>query len=486
MGSTISSRKVSSPEDPYLSITQVTRLINDIFEVQFPQLLFRGEISQIQIAQSGHVYFTVKDSGAQISCVMWGGVARGLQFKPATGMVVRCHGRPNVYPQSGRLQVIVQRMTEDGEGELQRRFLELKARLELQGLFAAHRKRALPFLPRAIGIVTSKTGAVIHDMMVKIRERFPSMVVYLCDTRVQGEGAASEIAAAIRQVDRSQLVDLIIVARGGGSLEDLWSFNEEEVVQAVFSCTVPVISGVGHEVDITLCDLVADMRAPTPTAAAEMAVPRASDLLTRIAELERRLSDTDRWLQPRVQRIDELAFRLQGKVSSIVEEGRLRLRAADAHLATIRPDRVLELLRSKVELLAGRLSRSGQSSLGDLAKRIEAFRVRISSTVSLEMIETKRAVIEGWESRLRGGATNIVRDANGKLAALEAKLHALSPDRVLERGYALITVNGQHLRSIQAITPGDTFEARLADGTVSATARNVVSLDSIKEKQEKK
>ena len=210
-----------------------------------------------------------------------------------------------------------------GEGDLQRKFLELKARLEKEGFFATERKRPLPFLPKAVGVVTSKTGAVIHDMMVKIRERFPSMPVYLAETRVQGEGAASEIAEALRKIDASGLVDVIIVARGGGSLEDLWAFNEEEVVKAVFACRTPVISGVGHEVDTTLCDFAADVRAPTPTAAAEMCVPKVSDLLVRIAELERRLRDSDRWLQPRAQRVDELAGRLGTRVSGALTEAQI-------------------------------------------------------------------------------------------------------------------------------------------------------------------
>jgi exodeoxyribonuclease VII large subunit len=461
--------KTTATSDPYLSVSEVTRLINDIFEVQFPQLLFRGEISQLQIAQSGHVYFTVKDEGAQISCVMWAGVARTLQFKPAAGKTVRCHGRPNVYPQSGRLQVIVHRMVEDGEGELQRKFLELKARLEKDGFFAPERKRPLPFLPKAVGIVTSKTGAVIHDMMVKIRERFPQMVVYLRDTRVQGEGAATEIAQAIREVDRSRLVDVIIVARGGGSLEDLWAFNEEEVVKAVFSCSVPVVSGVGHEVDVTLCDLAADVRAPTPTAAAEMVVPRTIDLLARIAELERRLLDFDRWLQPRVQRVDDLTFRLESRISGLLEEARLRVRMADARLSIIRPDRVVELLRSRVDMLAQRLGRSGEITVQALRTTVDALRERLTASFSIEALSTKRLVLDGWERRLTVAATRNVEAAQRSLTEMEVKLEALSPERVLERGFGILTVDGKHVKSVKGVPIGANMEVCLTDGVVKGT-----------------
>lgn len=434
----------------YLSVSEVTRLFNDILEQSFPQLLFRGEIAQLTVAQSGHIYFTLKDEGAQLSCVMWAGTARTLRFRPAAGLAVSCHGRPNVYPASGRLQVVVSRMVEDGEGDLQRKFLELKARLEKEGFFAAERKRALPFLPKAVGIVTSKTGAVIHDMMVKIRERFPSMPVYLAETRVQGEGAASEIGEALRKLDSSGLVDVIIVARGGGSLEDLWAFNEEEVVKAVFACRTPVISGVGHEVDTTLCDLAADMRAPTPTAAAEMCVPKASDLLVRIAELERRLRDSDRWLQPRAQRVDELAGRLGARVSSAVTEARLHVKSAESALVRIRPDRVLELLSAKVLGLQAKIIQSGRASTQLAARNIDVLTSRLG-TASGRRVETIAQRLEHLNSRLE----------------------SLSPQRVLERGYSIVSSGGRHVRSVAEVSNGASIEVALADGVISGEVQGV-------------
>ena len=452
--------------DPYLTVTEATRQINDTFEVQFPQLLFHGEISQLTVAASGHLYFSVKDQGAQLSCVMWAGMARTLTFKPTQGVAVRVHGRPNVYAQTGRFQIVVSRMLEDGEGELQRKFLELKDRLQREGFFSLERKRPLPFLPRAVGLVTSKTGAVLHDMMVKLRERFPSMIVYLSETRVQGDGAAKEISAAIRKLDESKLVDVIIVARGGGSLEDLWAFNEEEVVKAVFAASVPVVSGVGHETDTTLCDFAADVRAPTPTAAAEMVVPKVSDLLQRVGECERRLRDFDRWLQPLVQRIDELSLRLDTRASVVVAEAKLRITAAEAKLGSIRPDKVFEILRGKIESLHGRLFRKGVSSSERLSTAITQLRERLRRAVPMEKIEQHRAIVDALGGRLLVGASRSVDDARNIVTGLGLRLESINPQRVLERGYSIVRVKGKNVRSIAEVSEGDGMEISVSDGLV--------------------
>jgi exodeoxyribonuclease VII large subunit len=453
----------------YLSVADVARGINQLFEQELPQVLFRGEISQITVAQSGHLYFTIKDENAQLSCVVWQGVARTLTFRPQVGMAVRCHGRPNVYAGSGRLQVVVHRLLEDGEGVLQRQFQELKAKLEREGIFAAERKRPIPFLPKAVGIVTSQTGAVIHDMMVKIRERFPSMPVYLADTRVQGDGAAEEIARALQQLERSGLVDVIIVARGGGSLEDLWAFNEEVLVRAVFACAIPVVSGVGHEVDTTLCDFAADVRAPTPTAAAEMVVPKVSDLMTRISELERRLRDSDRWLQPRVQRIDELCLRFDSRISAVISQARLRLKAAEATLAVIRPDRVLELIRSRVDALQRRLQRCSEQELSARSLSLSTIATRLQRTAPQDGVARLQTQIEGLAQQLNVAAVRLVESRKQRLEHGAARLAALSPERVLERGYGIVRSRGAYLRSAGDAVAGAEIEVAMADGTIIGT-----------------
>lgn len=456
-----------SKESSYLSISDVTRLVNDTLELQFPQLLFRGEISQITFAQSGHIYFSIKDEGAQLSCALWAGVARSLNFKPRVGMTVRCHARPNVYAQSGRFQMIVHRMFEDGEGELRRRFLELQKRLESEGFFAPERKRALPFLPKAVGIVTSRTGAVIHDMMVKIRERFPSMIVYLVDTRVQGDGAAKEIAQAIRTLDRSQLVDVVIVARGGGSLEDLWAFNEEEVVKAVFACSRPVVSGVGHEVDVTLCDLAADVRAPTPTAAAEMVVPKISDLLGRIEELNRRLLDTDRWFQPRVQRVDDLSLRLQSRLSAVGVQARLRLGAAESLLARIRPDRVLELFSVRFATFHRRLVEALKRSQVERLRLVEQYQQRLLRAYRTEDLQQQGVALALLADRLKVAINRALETAQSKVVSSQARLEAVSPQSVLARGYSIVHSNSKHVRSFRDVAPGDSIDIQVVDGLIS-------------------
>ncbi len=467
------SSEVASRTDPaYLSVTEVARLVNDILERHFPQLFFRGEISQLTVPQSGHVYFSIKDEGAQIACVMWAGMARTLSFRPTIGMTVRCHGRPNLYAQSGKFQVVVHRLFEDGEGELRRRFLELQKRLEAEGLFAPERKRELPFLPKAVGIVTSSTGAVIHDMMVKIRERFPSMVVYLADTRVQGEGAASEIAQAIRKLDRSGLVDVVIVARGGGSIEDLWAFNEEEVVRAVFSCSRPVISGVGHEVDITLCDFVADVRAPTPTAAAEMVVPHVEDLELRIAELARRLRDIDRWFQPRVQRVDELSLRLRGRLMALATESQLRLKAAESALGRIKPDRVLELLRIKLATLDARLNESLKRQIRERTRGVDILAQRLARSSSSETLRPKKSSVISLAERLKIAGAGIMDAPRARFESAQARLESVSPQSVLNRGFSIVYSRGEHVRSVAAVAPGDQLDVRVADGVISSTVNS--------------
>lgn len=389
-------------QNNYLTISELVNTLNDTLEKTFPAVCFRGEISQVSSPASGHIYFTLKDQQSQIAAAMWRSSVTNLKFIPRAGMAVLCQGRPNIYNKSGRFQIIVTAMWEAGEGILQQKFMELKEKLTKEGLFASERKRSLPFLPKAIGVVTSKSGAVIHDIMVKVKERFPSIPVYLVDVRVQGPGAAEEIAAAIGQLCRSGYVDVIIVGRGGGSLEDLWAFNEETVVRAIFAATVPVISAVGHESDISLADLAADRRAPTPTAAAEMVVPKRTDLLNSIDLLKERLFNLDRWFTPLSQSLDESSSRLARAITTIQSTVRLELQAAKARLALLEPSRIIALLHGKIELLSNKLLRAEETTFS-----------------------SKRHPLE----------------------QLSAQLEAISPLQVLKRGYAVVESNGDLIRT---------------------------------------
>ncbi len=410
----------------YWSVAETVKKLNLVLERGLPQIQVQGEIYQVSRASSGHLYFSLKDAQAQVQAVMWKGVADTLDFKVEPGISVLCHGKPNVYQGSGKLQLVVHRMLQAGEGLLMKKFLELKARLEKEGYFNPGRKRSLPFFPTSIGVVTSGTGAVIHDIMVKIRERMPSLKVYLTDVRVQGEGAAQEIANGIRTLSESGLVEVIIVARGGGSLQDLWAFNEEPVVKAIFASSVPVVSGVGHEVDVTLSDFVADVRAPTPTAAAEMVVPKRSDLLLRISELERRFFDIERWFQILVQRVDECEMKFTHRVQNLLQQAGLRLKTAEARLQSIEPGQLLQSLGARVNLLAQKLQSSSARQLGNLKLHLD----RLSAT-----------------------------------------LEAVSPLRVLERGFSVVQHKGKLVKSVSAVSSGDDISVRMADGALMAKVK---------------
>lgn len=408
----------------FLSVTDLNRLLNQVLEESFPQIPIQAEISELTRAASGHIYFTLKDAKSQVSAVMWRGTAQSLSFRPEAGMAVVCQGRPNIYHANGRFQIVVNQMSPAGEGLLKKKFLELKAKLEAEGYFSAERKRSLPFLPRAIGLVTSRTGAVIHDMMVKFQERMPVVPLFLVDVRVQGEGAAQEIADGIRLLNERAEVDVIIVARGGGSLEDLWAFNEEAVVKAVFASKIPVVSGVGHESDITLCDLAADVRAPTPTAAAEFVVPKREDLLRRIAELDQRLHAFRRWLEPWNQRLDELSLALERRTRSFVQSLELRVGKQSARLQAIQPQRLIESAHMRLDRLS--------AALGTQIQR--------------GVVQRRHAV-----------------------ERLESKFQVMNPLRVLERGYAIVESKGAVVKSPSQVTAGDSISVRVAEGVIGAT-----------------
>lgn len=426
-------------------MTELVQRFNATLERAFPQVIFEAEISQVKRAASGHFYLALKDEKSQVAAVIWQGTARSIQFELKPGLAVVCHGRPNIWNVSGALQVVISRIELAGEGLLQKKFLEMKARLEKEGLFAVERKRELPFFPRAVGVVTSSTGAVIHDIMVKIQERMPSLQVYLVDARVQGEGAAQEIADGVNRLAASGLVDVIIVARGGGSLEDLWPFNEEVVVRAIFASRVPVVSGVGHEVDYTLSDFVADVRAPTPTAAAEMVVPLRSDLLSQIAELERRLLDYERWLLPRAQRVDELALRLEHRSRLVLENCSRMVLTAEARLRSVAPERVVAALGARLDLLRERLA-------GAMKRRLAADEARLE--------KGKLLVVNAMQRFL-----TVQRHRFERVAAQSA---AVDPRAVMKRGYSVVESGGRVVRRASDLEVDDRLQIIFSEGDAEA------------------
>lgn len=348
-----------------LSVSEATALVKGCIEESLAPLWVEGEISNFTAHGSGHFYFSIKDAGAQMRCVMFSSANRRLRFQPEAGMSCALFGRLTVYERSGQYQLIAERMLPAGEGELQLALEALKARLAAEGLFDQSRKRELPSFPGTIGVVTSRTGAAIRDIVQVLKRRWPSVQIVLRPTLVQGPGAAEDIAAGIAQLAALSNIDIIIAGRGGGSLEDLWAFNEEVVVRAVADCCVPLISAVGHEIDHTLADLAADLRAPTPSAAAEIAVPDIAELIGllrrqdeicrtllkgKLRELSRRLaaaaasraliSPLDR-LRQESQRTDDLLARCDRALTVKLERVSQRLRTAGRQLEALSPVAVL-------------------------------------------------------------------------------------------------------------------------------------------------
>lgn len=453
----------------YISITEVHTLINAVLKEGIPQVLFEGEISQLTQAASGHIYFTIKDERSQLSAVMWKGTTASLAFKPEPGMSVLCHGKPSVYNVSGKLQVVVHRMILAGEGLLQQKYLELKAKLEAEGLFDPSRKRSLPFLPRAVGVVTSKTGAVIHDIMTKVRERMPSMQVYLIDVRVQGEGAAQEIADAIALFNRLDIVDVLIVGRGGGSLEDLWAFNEEVVARAVYASRIPIISGVGHEVDVALSDLVADVRAPTPTAAGEMVVPRRDDLLSHIQELEVRLCNLEEWFLPLQQQVDEAEARLRERVLRKIENANLELQACRARVEGLHPKRRLETLHARVDGRVAELTRVFRAKLASCQDALSGVSLRFERSSPVRLLASAKEKTEHIEHRLQRATLLMIARQREVLNSYEKRLGSINPKQVLKRGFALVRDGAHSVRSIDQVTEKQGLSLSFIDGTVETT-----------------
>ena len=348
----------------FLTISELNERIKGTLESRLEPLWVQGEISNFRMAPSGHFYFTLKDDKSQICAVMFRRQGTLLRFTPDNGMAVLCFGRVSVYTVRGDLQLYVDDMEPQGQGALALAFEQLKKKLAAEGLFASERKRELPFLPHSIGIVTSGKGAALHDMLRIIDDRYPDRRIVICQVKVQGDGAAREIVEGIANLNRCGAVDVIIAGRGGGSLEDLWAFNEEAVARAIFASQVPVVSAVGHEIDFTIADFVADARAPTPTAAAQMVVPRKRDLVEQVENsaarlasgvgfqidqlreifqaLVRRLSDPSRKLRENQQRVDELSIGLTRRLQQRLRQLKDCLAERAGRLGALSPLAVLE------------------------------------------------------------------------------------------------------------------------------------------------
>ena len=439
----------SPAADPFArDVYTVSRLNLDaraILEEAFSTVWIEGEISNLARPRSGHMYFTLKDENCQVRCAMFRMHNRTLSFPPEDGMQVLAHARVSLYPERGEFQLVVQYMEEAGAGALRRAFDALKGRLDAEGLFDAEHKRPLPALPRCIGVITSPTGAAVRDILSVLGRRFPAVPVVIHPVPVQGDGAAEAIARALDVACERSECDVLILARGGGSLEDLQAFNEEVVARAMHRASIPIVTGVGHEIDFTIADLVADLRAPTPSAAAESVAPDASEWAARyrgfesrlvavmrralaarrgeVRMLAKRLVHPKRRLFDHSQRLDAATMRLVRAANAGVRAHRVRLSTLAAQLARHAPDRIVEAHRSRGEALDARLRRA------------------------------MRVAIAGHRSRLN---------------ALERALGAFGPQATLERGYAILLRedNRRVVRNASEVRSGERLHARLAQGAL--------------------
>ena len=444
--------------DPFArDVYTVSRLNLDaraILEETFSTVWIEGELSNLARPRSGHVYFTLKDEHCQVRCAMFRMYNRTLSFAPQDGMHVLAHARVSLYPERGEFQLIVQYIEEAGAGALRRAFDALKSRLGAEGLFDAEHKRPLPVLPRRIGVVTSPTGAAVRDVLSVLGRRFPAVPVVIHPVPVQGAGAAEAIARMIDLACERAECDVLILARGGGSLEDLWAFNEEVVARAMHRASIPIVTGVGHEIDFTIADLVADLRAPTPSAAAESVVPDASEWAARYRGFEARLVSVvrralaalrgevrmlgKRLVHPRrrlfdhSQRLDAVTMHLARAANAGVREHRARLFTLAARLARHAPDRTVQAHRSRCEALDRRLARATHAAFAERRSRV---------------------------------------------SALERALGAFGPQATLERGYSILLRDGDRrvVREASQVRPGERLHARLAVGTLDVDVAAVKS-----------
>ena len=441
----VAAREVYTP-------SALTRLVRDLLEDALPLIWVEGEISNCSRPASGHLYFTLKDAAAQVRCAMFKPRSTWLRFRPADGMHVVARARVSLYEARGEFQLVVESLEESGEGALQRAFAELKAKLAAEGLFDTALKRALPRVPRRVGVITSPTGAAIRDVLSVLARRFPLLEVEILPVPVQGREAPAAIVAMLNAASRARRHDVLLLTRGGGSLEDLWAFNDEAVARAIRACLIPVVSAVGHEIDFTIADFAADLRAPTPSAAAELLVPDRSDLMRGYARLRERLEQLlRRVIESRVQRIDHLLARVNA------QRPQARLGRADERLSALRR-RLLETVHGRLERRAGRLALS---------------RTRLFARDPATLVSRRAERVHTLGARLHAVVALGIGQRAARLGEFARTLNAVSPLATLERGYAILSEreSGRVVRSVAQAPAGTPLRARLADGELDLQVR---------------
>ncbi len=458
-----------------LTVAELTRDIKAVLESGFTGFWVEGEISAYKVYPSGHAYFTLKDESAQIRAVIWKGYRGHIKFEPDHGDQVVCRGRVSVYEKRGEYQLTVESMEPKGLGALQAAYEKLKKQLATEGLFDDELKKPLPYIPWSIGIVTSPKGAVAHDMIRTIWRRFPGIRIVLNPVPVQGEGAAAQIANAIEEFNEYGKVDVIIVGRGGGSLEDLWAFNEEIVARAIAASKLPIVSAVGHETDFTIADFVADLRASTPTAAAEQIAPERLAVEEYLDDQLNKISTTLRdIIETGARQIDDCTERSRRGVRSVTEIFRNRLAGVARHLGALSPKNQFQMRQKTFHDLQARLRRA-------ILMNVEAGRARLA-TPNTKLLSLR---LEQWVAQRRTDVGRISGELGDRLKAnllqlqnrLESgagKLEAYNPHNVLQRGYSIITDSSgkRVIKSAGQLKAGDMVRLRLRDGEKNAQIKS--------------
>jgi exodeoxyribonuclease VII large subunit len=472
-----------------LTVGELTRQIKNTLETRYPRVIVRGEVSGFRgVNARGHLYFTLKDAGASIDAKIWASQATRLRFALRDGLAVVAEGSVDLYEPQGRYSLIVSRLDPEGEGALALAFEQLKERLAAEGLIGDRRIRAprpLPFLPRRIGVVTSRTGAALQDFLRVLHGRNPRLPVLVCDARVQGEGSADEVSRGIERLSR-QDVDVIVVTRGGGSVEDLWTFNEERVARAIHACRVPVVSAIGHEIDFTIADFVADLRAPTPSAAAEALTPVLADLEFTLATQEARLR------QAVTRRVLELRAALQAPAGRLVDPRRRigqqrlhlseqleramrmlrpalrarreQLHALDERLQRERPQARLAEQRQRLLKLHARLTEAMRAGLAAQRTRVAGEQLRLERASPAARVAAQRTLLADQRARLLAGERRALARAHAHFLELGGRLDAMSPLKVMSRGYAVAfhKPDGRVVRGMADVQVGDTLGVKFA------------------------
>ncbi|MFT5131847.1 MAG: exodeoxyribonuclease VII large subunit [Gammaproteobacteria bacterium] len=448
---------ISKHDDNLLSrdiynITRLNREVRAVLEGSFPLLWVQGEISNLARPASGHIYFSLKDKHSQLRCAMFKNRLQSTKFAPENGMEILARANVGFYEGRGEFQLIIEHMEAAGEGALQRAFEELKQRLSKEGLFEEAHKQAIPAYPASIGVITSPSGAAIRDILQILNRRYPLASVIIYPVPVQGESSAQKIVDALHLAEKRRECDVIILSRGGGSLEDLWSFNEEIVARAIYENTIPIVSGVGHEIDFTIADFVADQRAPTPSAAAELVSPGTNEILNRLAQHEMKIS---RIMQYKLQLVTET------------------LRQLDKRLP--HPQRQLQNITQRVDDVSLRMQQAIKSTFAHKRTNLLKISSEINHFNPLQLLQLNIGKCQFLHEQLQNSLSHLLKNANTRIQHLAHALHTVSPLATLERGYAIVTYGDKNeiVRDADQLKSGDTIKTRLAKGEVESLVNSV-------------